>query len=153
MQRTPPEGPEYHEARHLAARGRGVLGAGIVLAVAAGFLRGQQSLLTHPMFLLGALAVAIGARFWWRGADTMRRETAPPLVRRAALILDRRSNTALEGWWGHTTYYFSLEFPDGTTAEYAYIGRGASEDLYVNGMTGVAYTRGDRLLDFYHVRL
>jgi len=153
MQRTPPEGPDYQAGRHRAARGRGVLAAGVVLVCAVLLGRGERPLFTHPLFVLGVLAAGIGAWWWIRGAEAMRHATAHPLVRRTALILDRRSDTALEGWWGNTTYYFKLEFPDGTTGEFAYVGRGASEDLFVNGMTGVAYTRGDRLLDFTHIRL
>ena len=88
------------------------------------------------------------------GIETSKREAvALPLLKRAGLILDRRSETLLRGWTGSTMYYFKIEFEDGVVGEFAYAGRGAHEDPYVNNLPGVAYTRGPTLLHFKHVRV
>ena len=48
---------------------------------------------------------------------------------------------------------FTIEFKDGSIGEFIYPGRGSNEEPYVNGLTGVAYTRGPILLEFQHVRV
>ena len=73
--------------------------------------------------------------------------------KRAGLILDRRSETEIRGWSGSTCYYFEIEFEGGISGEFAYPGRGASEEPYVNNLPGVAYTRGETLLAFKHIRV
>ncbi len=153
MQKKPHEGPAYQEGRRRAKRGRLLLVTGLLVALLGGFLSDWTSLLSRPLFVAGGLAVIVGLSWSFRGARAMRMATGQALLRRPALILDRRSDTALEGWWGYTVYFFELEFADGSKGEFAYPGRGASEDLYVNGMTGVAYTRGGELLEFEHVRV
>lgn len=153
MQRTPHEGPAYQHSRHRCARGRWLLGVGALLLACGGFALIRGGWLYWPCFA-GGLPLAILGTTWWLGGQAqMRQILSAPLQRRAAVILERRSDTALKGWYGHCDYYFRLEFPDGTTGEYCYPGRGASEDLYVNGMTGVAYTRGTELLEFEHIRI
>ena len=153
MQRKPHEGPTYQTARRRAKRGRILLVVGLLVAFLGGFLSDWTSLLSRPVFVAGCLTVLVGLSWSFRGARAMRAATGQALLRRPALILDRRSDTALEGWWGHTVYHFKFEFADGSIAEYSYPGRGASEDLYVNGMTGIAYTRGGELLEFEHIRV
>lgn len=76
-----------------------------------------------------------------------------PLLKRASMVLDRRSETELDGDIGHTNYYFTLEFADGASGEFRFPGRGAAYDLMVNGATGVAYTRGADLLAFKKIRV
>ena len=76
-----------------------------------------------------------------------------PLLKRASIVLDRRSETELEGDMGHTNYYFTLEFADGASGEFRFPGRGAGYDLMVNGATGIAYTRGADLLAFKKIRV
>jgi hypothetical protein len=76
-----------------------------------------------------------------------------PLLKRASIVLDRRSETELDGDIGHTNYYFTLEFADGASGEFRFPGRGAAYDLMVNGATGVAYTRGADLLAFKKIRV
>ncbi|MCH2105223.1 MAG: hypothetical protein MK291_01115 [Planctomycetes bacterium] len=76
-----------------------------------------------------------------------------PLLKRAAVVLDRRSETEIVGGDGRTTYYFILEFADGARGEFRFPGRGATFDLMVNGVTGVAYTRGADLLAFKKIRV
>ena len=76
-----------------------------------------------------------------------------PLLKRAAVVLDRRSETEISGGDGRTTYFFVLEFADGARGEFRFPGRGATFDLMVNGATGVAYTRGADLLAFKKIRV
>ncbi|MDE0892137.1 MAG: zinc ribbon domain-containing protein [Planctomycetota bacterium] len=76
-----------------------------------------------------------------------------PLLKRASIVLDRRSETELDGAIGHTNYYFTLEFADGASGEFRFPGRGAAYELMVNGGTGVAYTRGADLLAFKKIRV
>ena len=102
---------------------------------------------------IGVLGLIGGAVWIYRGRARKREAVALPLLKRAGLILDRRSETVLRGWTGSTTYYFKIEFEDGVVGEFAYEGRGAQEDPYVNNLPGVAYTRGPTLLHFRHVRV
>lgn len=76
-----------------------------------------------------------------------------PLLKRAALIVDRRSETEISGWSGRTTYYFKVEFDDGVVGEFRFPGLGAQEDPYATNLPGVAYTRGTDLLLFRHIRV
>jgi len=76
-----------------------------------------------------------------------------PLSKRAAVVLDRRSETEIEKGEGRTTYYFTLEFADTARGEFRFPGRGASFDLMTVGATGVAYTRGADLLAFKKIRV
>jgi len=76
-----------------------------------------------------------------------------PLLKRATIVLDRRSETEISSGEGRTTYYFVLEFADGARGEFRFPGRGATYDLMVNGATGVAYTRGADLLAFKKIRV
>lgn len=75
------------------------------------------------------------------------------LERRPAMVKDRRSETAFNGWSGKVTYYFQLEFEDGTESEYRFPGRGWAYDPLQRGATGVAYTRGTNLLEFRHIKV
>jgi hypothetical protein len=75
------------------------------------------------------------------------------MLKRASIVLDRRSETEIDGDMGHTNYYFTLEFADGASGEFRFPGRGAAYDLMVNGATGVAYTRGADLLAFKKIRV
>ena len=76
-----------------------------------------------------------------------------PLLKRAAIVLDRRSETEISSGEGRTTYYFVLEFAGGARGEFRFPGRGANFDLIVNSVTGVAYTRGADLLAFKKIRV
>ena len=76
-----------------------------------------------------------------------------PLLKRAAIVLDRRSETEISNGEGRTTYYFIMEFADGARGEFRFPGRGATFDLMVNGATGVAYSRGADLLAFKKIRV
>ena len=89
-----------------------------------------------------------------RTGRAMRKDAvALPLLRRAGLIVDRRSETEIRGWGGRTTYYFKVEFEEGIVGEFRYPGLGAQEDPYATNLPGVAYTRGTELLHFRHIRV
>ena len=125
------------------------------LMLAVGF--GAATLLggklgTVAMVLAVAFAIA-GVTYVAKGLAARRRALASPLVKRVALIRGRRSETELRGLSGSTTYYFEIEFEDNLVAEFRYPGRGAQEDPYTTNLPGVAYTRGQELLYFKHIRV
>ena len=150
---SPPEGARYQSGRRAMASGQGLLVAGALLLLVTGLSGGWAGVASKLFGGLGLIAVLAGAVLWLKGRGACQQSLALPLLRRPAYIRDRRSETELVGMGGRTMYYFELEFEGGTVAEFAYAGRGPSEDPYVNGMTGVAYTRGTELLHFRHVRI
>jgi hypothetical protein len=68
------------------------------------------------------------------------------MLRRPAMVGIRRSET--DAVKGGTTYYFTLRFDDGSEGEFLWPGQGTAYDPLSNGYTGVAYTRGPKLVDF-----
>ena len=99
--------------------------------------------------------VAIGLGTWalFSGRKSVQSALRFSLLRRPALILDRRSETRIHGWSGDTTYFFKLEFEDGAQGEFAFPGLGPQEEPYATNLPGIAYTRGQELLHFRHVRV
>jgi hypothetical protein len=73
------------------------------------------------------------------------RDVARPVLRRPALVVVRRSEMDLQGG---TTYFFTLRFDDGAEGEFRWPGHGTSHEPMSNGYSGIAYTRGDQLVDF-----
>lgn len=121
------------------------------------------------LFFLAAISVAIGI---WRGATwngpwmiaaTVMATTAialvlsasvarsrahvRPMLRRPALVVSRGSKTLAKGSRGATTYYFLLRFDDGSEGEFSWRGQGTAIEPHPNGTTGIAYTRGERLIE------
>ena len=80
------------------------------------------------------------------GADSIK------VLKRSAYLVRRRSETH-DNIRGDVVYYFLIQFCDGSEGEFRFPGRGVSEELYSNGMTGVAFTRGDELLHMERVRI
>ncbi|MBK8177841.1 MAG: hypothetical protein IPK67_02855 [Planctomycetes bacterium] len=74
-----------------------------------------------------------------------------PMLKRAAYVLDRRSETNEKGGVGSTTYIFKIRFEDGSEGEFRHTGRGSMYEPPANGAAGVAYTRGPRMLDFRRI--
>lgn len=151
----PPESRDWYLGARLVwwSRPAAVLAA---LSLAAGFALGDGSLAgAGPLGLaalaVAALAAAIVLRSKGKAAQAAAMER--PLLRRAALIVDRRSETEISGWSGRTTYFFKIEFADGVVGEFRYPGLGAQEDPYATNLPGVAYTRGTDLLVFRHIRV
>ena len=153
VETAPPEGPQWQVAGDRRRRGLTGLGLGLVSALCG------ASLLAWPPLLLGiswlawlGLALALwGLAGFVGGGQARARITAQPLLARAALITDRRSETSLEE--GGTSYYFTLKFEDGNTSEARFPGRGSSEEVYATGACGLAFTRGDELLEFRRFRV
>lgn len=80
-----------------------------------------------------------------RGSLRARAESRP-MLRRPAMVVVRRSETDAEA--GGTRYYFTLRFDDGSEGEFVWPGQGTSYEPLANGYTGIAYTRGQKLIDF-----
>jgi hypothetical protein len=73
---------------------------------------------------------------------------ARPLLRRPAIVVERRSETAISASATSTIYFFTLRFDDGSEGEFRWPGQGTLYEPLTNGMTGVAYTRGEALIEF-----
>lgn len=117
------------------------------LSLASALLRGAA---VDGAWMLGSAAAIVvgligfaGARAW---QSSLRRG---PMLRRAAVVLDRRSDT--DPARSATTYYFSLRFQDGSEGEFRFPGRGTQYDPMVNGVIGLAFTRGERLVEFHRI--
>jgi len=95
-----------------------------------------------------AVAAALGLAFLFRMSFDRRRSLAQPLRRRPALVVSRRSVTAEKGGLGATVYFFTLHFDDASEGEFRWPGQGVLYEPMPNGTTGVAYTRGERLIEF-----
>ncbi len=116
------------------------------VVVAAQFFEGP--FLGRPP-VLGSVVLSAIAIFLFAGAVTIRGNAKhQPMLRRAARVLDRKSRTEYSDKVGATTYYFQLRFPDGSEGEFKLTGRGVMYEPPTVGASGVAYTRGDTLLEF-----
>lgn len=148
---SPPESEDWYRERR---RGRGgailaVIGAA---ALGQGFRAGAEWF-AKPSFWIGIAAMGVGVLLALRAARRRRELTRLPLLKRPAIIHDRRSTTEMVGSRGETVYYFTMEFADGSSGEFRFPGRGPSFDLYTNGVTGLAYTRGTELLSLRRIRV
>lgn len=133
------------EQRPKLLRTVGLVDAGIGAALAIfGFARGGPFpnlwMIVGGFVLLGGVSVIVVSGAMQKAAR------ARPMLKRPAIVLDRRSSTSLER--GNTLYFFTLRFDDGSEGEFQFQGRGTQYDPMANGATGIAYTRGDRLLEF-----
>ncbi len=99
--------------------------------------------------VFGVLALKRFARAKQRCAEA----TSMPLLRRVAIVHERRSETTYRGATGKTAYFFQIEFADGGKGEFRQPGKGSQFEPLVNGNTGIAYTRGQELLDFKVLRV
>ena len=97
--------------------------------------------------------LALATYLFSQGRTLQKSSISRPLLRRPGLIVDRRSETKIRGWGGRTTYYFKIELEDGVVGEFRYPGLGAREEPYATNLPGVAYTRGEDLLLFRHIRV
>jgi len=122
----------------------------VLLAVSVVF----AALFFHGPFLarppvLGSVVLAAIAIFLFGGAATIRGNSKhEPMLRRPARVLDRRSKTEVSDKVGATTYIFQLRFGDGSEGEFQLVGRGVMYEPPTVGASGVAYTRGETLLEF-----
>jgi hypothetical protein len=137
--------------------GRRIFRGKLFFVIAIVFV-GAGSLLSAAQFagipaILGYIIAASGIWHLVKGAAMRKNAVALPVIKRTAMILDRTSDTTLAGWTGNTSYTFTIEFKDSTVGEFLYPGRGSNEEPYVNGLTGIAFTRGPILLEFKHLRV
>ena len=152
---TPPESVDWHTGARMrwwsapaAVVGLLVAGVGVAPPLGRGFDLGGIFLTVVAAGLLG-----LAIHLFVRGSSAQKRAVARPLMKRPGLIVDRRSETEIRGWGGRTTYYFKIEFEGGVVGEFRSPGLGAREDPYATNLPGVAYTRGEDLLHFRHVRV
>ncbi|MBL8863850.1 MAG: hypothetical protein JNK02_17810 [Planctomycetes bacterium] len=98
-----------------------------------------------PWAVATALPALVGVGVLASRAGVRARAEARPMLRRPAMVVVRRSETGQEGG---TTYFFTLRFDDGSEGEFLWPGQGTAYEPLSNGYTGVAYTRGPKLVDF-----
>lgn len=148
QQTTTPWTPEYAQARNRQ-------GQGTVLAIVGVLLAGLEVVLGFggaQLYVLGGLLAVGGVLMAVIGTSKRGKLDAMKVLKRSAYLVRRRSETGLEKG-GDVVYHFLIQFGDGSEGEFRYPGRGVNEELYSNGMTGVAFTRGDELLHIERVRI
>ena len=117
--------------------------AGAAVVFAGGAFSWSSPLVIVPL-AVGVVALALFAR----AASLRSRERALPLVRRPALVTDRRSETAAKGGRAATVYFFTMRFDDGSEGEFHWSGQGTMNEPLTPGVTGIAYTRSMKLVEF-----
>ncbi len=155
MEWTPPESTDWHTGGRMAwwamptsVAGIFLLLAGVVPPLGRGFDLGGIFLT-----VVAAGLFALAGYLFSQGRALQKTSISRPLLKRPGLIVDRRSETKIRGWGGRTTYYFKIELEDGVVGEFRYPGLGAREEPYATNLPGVAYTRGEDLLLFRHIRV
>jgi len=148
---TPLEGPAFREGRKTRNLGAAMACFGLIVEALARIPDPPWK--SRAAAYVGLAAILAGAWLVVRGALAMRAILRSPLLKRAARVAQRRSETTLRRSKGATAYFFLLELEDGTRAEFRYPGRGAAEEPLTNGVTGVAFTRGQELLAFERIRV
>ena len=146
----PHEGDDAPGALPARRWGRASLALGtvfLVWGVAARLDEGVGALALDPRVLLGLVAFVVGLRLELRTRALVARLRRTPLERRPAIVIDRRSETSSLGLNAQTIYFFSLQFEDGSAGEFSFHGRGSNYEVPMSGTTGLACTRGRRLLE------
>lgn len=150
MEHVPPAEEDVDRADGRRRAGIGFALVGVVFALLASMAG------TAGAVFLGALAIASlgwGGREFLGGNSERGEVLSNSLERRPALVADRRSETIARWADGRTTYYFQLEFDDGSNGEFRYPGRGVQDDLLVKGVTGVAFLRGNTLIAWKTIKV
>ncbi|MFT7678654.1 MAG: hypothetical protein ACI8QC_002648 [Planctomycetota bacterium] len=156
MDFQPPEDPATVHGSQLIYRGKLLVVAGLLLLALGSWTNLEGESLTrfiNVWSVVGIVCFWLSVRVCVRGSKMAKAAVETELIRRPGIITDRRSETNLEGWSGSTTYYFTIEFEGGVVGEFSYAGRGSNADPYVSNLPGMAYTRGQRLLHFMHIRV
>ena len=114
----PPEGPRWIQGQRQVWWGtRGILAGALfgTLWLARAGMQGWANGPSSYLFGLAGQGLLVGLGVWaiLRGRRSMRDSLSQPLLKRPALIIDRRSETFVRGWVGHTIYYFRIEFEGG----------------------------------------
>jgi hypothetical protein len=142
--------PEYAKARDHQTQGSVLLAIGVLLG-SIKFLASMGGWGIIPL-VTGAVLALVGLVMALRGAALRKQLDSEKTLKRSAYLVRRRSDTAVP-FGGTVVYYFLIQFGDGSEGEFRYPGRGVSEELYTNGMTGMAFTRGDELLHMERIRI
>ena len=146
-----PWSPEYARARNRRTQGTVLAVLGLVLlALPALFSGGWSFGFTAA---LGGIVALVGLVLVARDLATSRALEARSVLKRSACVIERRSESRSGGGGSELTYFFDIQFGDGSEGEFFYPGRGVAEELYANGLTGVAYTRGQELLSIKRIRV
>ena len=154
MQWTPPEGDAFRQTVRRARRGRIQLVAAGLISLAWPMLGdGPGAWLHTPLVIVPLGLIGLGVWNLLAARKVRAALTRHELVRRAARIASRRSETTAHRQQGQTTYFFRIQFADGTSDEFVSPGRGAAHEPLTDGITGIAYTRGQRLLAFERIRV
>ena len=103
---------------------------------------------TLSPIVFAGLSIASGILLLLLARAVRRKGSDLPLLRRPCIVIVRRSETQERGGPGSTVYFFTLHFDDGSEGEFRWPGQGTLYEPMPNGTTGIAYTRGDRLLEF-----
>jgi len=103
--------------------------------------------------ILGVLLLVGGLRLVLRAGSLLEHLLRQELQKRPAIVIDRRSETGPAGLGAETIYFFSLQFEDGSAGEFSFQGRGSNYEVPTSGATGLACTRGARLLEFLRLRV
>ena len=148
---APPWSPVYARARNRQTQGTVLAVLGLVILALPALASGGWSF--GFLAVLGGVIALVGLVLLGRGFATARALEARPVLQRSAFVIERRSESAVRGREGMVTYFFDIQFGDGSEGEFFYPGRGVSEELYANGLTGMAYTRGQELLAIKRIRV
>ncbi len=146
---TPPWSPEYQRGRNRQMQG------GLLFVIGALLAAVQNYALASPLGALGLVGIGLVVLGLWmvlRGRLACGKLDKVEIVTRPAYVIERSSITDFDGK-GTVRYFFDLQFSDGADGIFFYTGRGVSEELYANGMTGLAFTRGPELLGINRVRV
>jgi hypothetical protein len=147
--------PRDPEVIHAAARVRSIGALNLLGAVACAayalWRHGASAWTSIPMIVAYVAVVDSIVLVLAVPALMSARAASRPLLRRPALVVTRRSEMVEKGQYGTTNYYFTLRFDDGSEGEFRWKGQGTSNEPLANGATGVAYTHGERMIDFRKV--
>ncbi len=147
LMRQSPMGDDHSRASQRAVTGG-------VLLLLGGAIRpsawGSWQLLR---LIPAAVVIALGLSYVITGLSRRGAPSKGKLYRRPAIVIDRRSETAFNGWSGRVTYFFTLEFEDGSQGEFRFPGRGWPHEPLARGATGLAFTRGANLLEFTNLKV
>ena len=143
MEFIPPDPMVERRAGRLLSQGTLTVAAGLLVGGLGVWIADGQWLAAGP--LLGAALIVTGLGVLTRPAALRAAHKRAALMRRPALVSERRSETSIDG---QVNYYFTLRFDDGSEGEFDWPGQGTMYEPLSNGYTGIAYTRGARLIDF-----
>jgi len=145
MSVTPPDHEVEGQARRRRRFALALLAIGVAFSASAA-LTGQK--LWSPWHGGGAVLYLLGVANLFRAAQIRSQARRLAMLRRPAIVVERRSETALSKERTPTIYYFTLRFDDGSEGEFRWRGQGTLYEPLTNGMTGVAFTRGQQLVEF-----